>query len=132
METENLIPNPEPVKTEISVNKNKPAAPNAIAAMVVGICALGTSFIYGIPGIVCGIIALSLSGKAKRAYNSNPDMYSPGSGKMIKAGFNTGLWGLILSIVIFIAAVAFFAFVISEASHSYDYYDYDYNYDYGY
>ncbi len=106
--------------------------PNSIAALILGISSLGTSFLYGIPGIICGVIALSLSANARRKYNSNPGAYTEGSLKMINVGFKTGLIGLILSIILLVAFVSLFVWLFSSVSSGYDYYDYNYNYEYGY
>jgi uncharacterized membrane protein len=93
--------------------ENLKVAPKSVAAMILGICSVGSFFIYGIPGIVCGILALVFSAQARRAYNQNPSIYTEGSDKMIKTGFVTGLIGLILSVLFLIGVVVLIAFALS-------------------
>ena len=51
---------------------NLPPVPNSNAVLVLGIISIATFWCYGIVGIVTGIIALALSGKANAAYQQNP------------------------------------------------------------
>jgi hypothetical protein len=61
--------------------------------MVLGILSLVMCFAYGLPGLICGIIALVLAGKAQRQIN---DGLAGGEG-MAKAGRICGIIGVILS-----------------------------------
>ncbi|OFX42041.1 MAG: hypothetical protein A2046_14130 [Bacteroidetes bacterium GWA2_30_7] len=99
-------------------------APKSIAAMVLGISSLGSSIIYGIFGIPCGILAIIFAVKARNAYEKNPSIYTPGSQKMIKTGMITGIIGLILSVIILVAVIFFFVWIFNQSSH---YNDYDYS-----
>jgi hypothetical protein len=74
------------------------ALPNATASLVLGIVSIATCWLYGIPGIVCGIIAIVLSGKDKTIYNSNPAAYA-NSYKNSNAGRICGIIGLCLSVL---------------------------------
>lgn len=78
--------------------------PNANATLTLGIISIVGCFLYGIPGLVCGLIALSLHGKDKRIYNSNPSKYE-GSFKNAKAGFICAIIGTSLSALYFIVFV---------------------------
>jgi len=71
----------------------KQNAPNAVAALVLGICSIvfGCFFI----GLICGIIGLVLAKKGTVAYNEAPDQYT-GEG-MLKAGKITSIIGIVLS-----------------------------------
>tara|TARA_B110000116_G_C16536632_1_gene446772 strand:+ start:31 stop:612 length:582 start_codon:yes stop_codon:yes gene_type:complete len=50
--------------------------PNATGTLVLGILAAVFMWCYGIPGIILGIIALSISSKDKNLLEENPDGYS--------------------------------------------------------
>ncbi|WP_118949636.1 CCC motif membrane protein [Taibaiella helva] len=88
-------------------NINKPSSeifdhprqelPNATAVLVLGIISIVGCFCYGIIGTICGIIALVLGSKAKKLYQSNPDLYTPSSYKNMNAGRICGIVGLSLS-----------------------------------
>ena len=70
--------------------------PNANATLVLGIISIVTCWLYAIPGLVTGIIALALHKKDKDIYKSDPDRYSD-SFKNSKAGFVCGIIGTSLS-----------------------------------
>lgn len=92
--------------------------PNATASLVLGIISLATFWIYGIPGIVCGIIALALHGKDKRMYNENPAKYSQ-SFKTSKAGMVCGLLGLIFSAVFLLLVILFVVYVTNTVGNAF-------------
>lgn len=72
--------------------------PNANATLVLGILSIVGCFMYGIPGFICGIIALSLHGKDKRLHAGNPQRYD-GSFKNAKAGYVCAIIGTSLSAI---------------------------------
>lgn len=72
------------------------ALPNATAVLTLGIISIVGCFLVAIPGIICGVIALSLYPKDKRMYELNPDLYSD-SYKNSKAGFVCAIIGTSLS-----------------------------------
>lgn len=72
------------------------SVPNATATLVLGIISIATCWLYGVPGIVCGIIALVLHKKDKMVHASDPQRYD-NSFKTSKAGFVCGVIGLSLS-----------------------------------
>lgn len=82
---------------------NQQSLPNATAVLVLGILSLVACFCYGIPGIICGVIALVLYSKDKRLYMANPQLYNNYS------NLNTGR---ILAIIGVILGVLFLAFMI--------------------
>lgn len=85
--------------------------PNATAVLVLGIISLVGCFCYGIIGLVLGIIALVLSGKAARLYTSNPSLYTEASFKNMKAGKVCAIIGTCLSAAYFIFLVIWIAFI---------------------
>lgn len=70
--------------------------PNAAAVLTLGIISIVGCFLAGLPGIICGVIALSLYPKDKRLYESNPELYAD-SYKNSKAGFVCAIVGTSLS-----------------------------------
>jgi hypothetical protein len=89
--------------------------PNATAVLVLGIIGILGCFCYGLPGLVCAIIALVLANKDIRLYNANPSYYTPGSYSNVKAGRICAIIGLSLSclyIICSIIAIALFGFAI--------------------
>lgn len=78
--------------------------PNANAILTLGIISIVGCFLYGIPGLICGIIALSLYSKDKKIYLSNPSKYEQ-SHKNAKAGFICAIIGTSLSAIYFVVAI---------------------------
>lgn len=92
--------------------------PNATAVLVLGIISIATCWIYGLPGIVCGIIAIALHQKDKKLYEENPQAYEH-SYKNLKAGFICGIIGLSLSalfLVYIILMITLFGTLMSNVS----------------
>ncbi len=71
----------------------KQTLPNATAVLVLGICSIvfGCFFV----GLVLGIIGLTLSGKGRKMYKENPELYE-GYG-MLNAGWIMSIIGTILA-----------------------------------
>jgi hypothetical protein len=89
--------------------------PNATAALVLGIIGILGCFCYGVPGLICAIIALVLANKDIRLYNANPSYYTPGSFANVKAGRICAIIALSLSCLYIICAIiviAMFGFAI--------------------
>ncbi len=74
-----------------------PTSGKAIAALVLGICSIPICILYGIPSIVCGILAMVFSSKAK-AQVVEGDV-NPASKSMATAGWICGTIGLCLGII---------------------------------
>lgn len=70
----------------------KQNVPNAVAALVLGICSLAFGCIF--VGLICGIIGLSLANRGMKEYRSNPDLYT-GYG-MLNAGKIMSIIGIVL------------------------------------
>ena len=80
--------------------------PNANATLVLGILSIVGCFLYMIPGLICGVIALSLHPRDKRVYASNPSLYA-NSFKNAKGGFICAIIGTSLSaLFLFVVLVA--------------------------
>lgn len=104
MDLDNEIMEPRGNKT----SGGRGELPNATAILVLGIISIVICIFYGIPGMVCGIIALALYPKSKKLYESNPSYYEQ-SYKNAQAGFICAIIGVslsVLSVIIFIAAFA--------------------------
>ena len=93
--------------TPVAVSCSAPAASgHAIASMVLGIVSIITCMAYGLPTLVCGILALVFASSAKT--NILKGKASASSLGMAKAGFICGVIGL-ATVVVWIAIVLFFA-----------------------
>jgi hypothetical protein len=95
---------------EFEVSGSPAALPNATAVLVLGILSIVTCWLYGIPGIIMGIIAISMHKKDKALYLSNKAKYGQ-SFKNSKAGFICGIIGLSLSALWIIYLVVVLLFV---------------------
>ena len=82
----NPVPQPEP---------GKPSG-YSIASMVLGICSIVTCCLYGVPGIICGIIACIFAKKENDLGHAN---------SFTKAGMICGIIGIILSALMLIYLV---------------------------
>ena len=76
--------------------------PNSTAALVLGIISIATCWLLGIPGVICGIIAIVLYKKDKKLYDVNPSKYAKSSFANLKAGFVCGIIGLSISSLYFL------------------------------
>lgn len=100
-----------------SSNQFQQPLPNATAVLVLGIISIVGCIFYGVPGLICGIIAIVKHKKDKIIYQSNPAMYES-SFKNSKAGNVCAIIGVSLSAIYFIfalCAVLFFAGVAGSA-----------------
>ena len=89
--------------------------PNATATLVLGIISIATCWLYAIPGLACGIIALVLFSKDKKIYQEDPASYNA-SFKNAKAGQVCAIIGLCLSALMFIYFIVVLAFLGSVLS----------------
>jgi hypothetical protein len=93
------------------INSNNPgygvmprSIPNANAILVLGIISIVGCALYGIPGLVCGIIALSMFKKVKDTYLTDKQAYEV-SFKNANAGYVCAIIGTILSGIYFLILV---------------------------
>lgn len=89
------------------VSQGTAVLPNATGALVLGIISLATCWLYGVPGIVCGIIAIVLYRKDKPLYEADRTRYQQSYNNLM-AGFVCGIIGLIISSLFFIYMIFFF------------------------
>jgi hypothetical protein len=89
--------------------------PNAAAVLVLGIISIATCWLYGIPGIICGIIALVLHKKDKMVHATDPQRYE-NSFKTSKAGFICAIVGTSLSALWILYIIIMFAILGTMAS----------------
>ena len=82
--------------------------PFSTSVLVLGICSIVTCTCYGLPGLVCGIIALVQSKRGLTAYEENPSLYKVGSLKNLKAGKTCATIGVILSSIYFLIILGYF------------------------
>ena len=85
--------------------------PNATAVLVLGIISIVGCFCYGIIGLILGIIALVLSGKAGKMYLDNPSLYTEASYKNMKAGKVCAIVGTCVSGLYLIILIIYIAFI---------------------
>lgn len=103
------------VGTQSNFQGNK-TLPNATGALVLGIISIATCWLYGIPGLVCGIIAIVLHKKDKAIYVQDPQGYQQ-SFKNSKAGFVCGVIGLSLSALFLVYILIMLLFVATAFSN---------------
>ena len=82
--------------------------PFSTSVLVLGICSIVPCGCYGLPGLVCGIIALVQSKKGLMAYEENPSLYKEGSLKNLKAGKTCATIGVILCSIYFLIILGYF------------------------
>ncbi|MEE4196977.1 MAG: CCC motif membrane protein [Bacteroidales bacterium] len=85
--------------------------PNSTAVLVLGILSIAICWCYGLFGITMGIIALVLSSKANAIYASNPEQYTQGSFKNMKAGRVCAIIGTILSSLYLVVIIIYLLIV---------------------
>lgn len=90
--------------------------PNATAVLVLGICSIVGCFMWGIPGLICSIIALSLHKRDVIVYNANPTRFEH-SFQQSRSGKTCAIIGLSLSCVMFLFLIIYFLFIISIFSN---------------
>ena len=83
-----------------SASNSRKSLPNAFAVLLLGIFSLLFSVLYGVPGFLCGVIALVLSRSAKRLRRQSPDSYTAGSWRLIVTGRVLATLGLIVSLLV--------------------------------
>lgn len=95
--------------------------PHSIAVLALGILSIQMSFIYGIPGLTLGIIALSLTSKAEGYHGKRPHLYASYSLKMLKAGKTCAVIGTVLSVILMFAYAYLFYYLFTTGNHHHGY-----------
>lgn len=116
MENQNQgTPNQDKVNQQFNQQFAKPFGqqqiPNSTAVLVLGIISIVGCFCYGLVGLILGIIALVLSGKANALYQLNPGNYSESSLKNLKAGRICAIIGTCVSALYFVILIIYIAFI---------------------
>jgi hypothetical protein len=96
-----------------TLDDSKQNLPNATAVLVLGICSIVGCILYGLPGLVCGIIALVLSKKDRALYFSNPVKYGE-SFKISNAGRVCAIVGTCLSGAYLVIVLLMFTAIFSR------------------
>ena len=95
------------------------SAPGAVGSMVCGIISIVVCWLPFV-GLILGIIALVLSGKARRAAADEPGRYATG---MATAGLVCGIIGTVLGglyLIYWVVAVVFIKAAIDEGIKEYE------------
>jgi hypothetical protein len=86
----------------VSDNQNeKGTLPNATAVLVLGIMSILGCLLYGIVGLICGVIALILHKRNREVYAINPIKYAASWGNA-RAGYVCAIIGVSISALYFI------------------------------
>ena len=96
---------------------NQRPVPNAGGILALGIISIATCWLHGVPGLVCGLIGISMHKKAKATYTSNPDVYQA-SYNTAKAGYICAIIGTCLSGVWFLIAILAILGAITGSTYS--------------
>ena len=101
-------PNQETVNQQFNQQFGQQPLLNSTAVLVLGIISILGCYCVGIVGLICGIITLVLASKATKLVNANPEAYSVGSVKNMKAGRVCCIIGTSLSAIYFIFWIFYF------------------------
>ena len=85
--------------SSIFAPQSQRSLPNASAVLALGIISIIGCCCYGIPGVVCSIVALILYSKDAQLYQSNPEWYTASSYSNLRTGRLCAIIGLIPSIL---------------------------------
>lgn len=101
------------MQEDISIFNSQPqrALPNASAVLALGIISIVGCCCYGLPGLICAIVALILYAQDAKLYTANPELYTTTSYNNLKAGRICAIIGLIPSILL----VLFMIFIMITA-----------------
>lgn len=90
-----------------------PTSGKAVAALVLGICSIPVCVLYGIPAIICGVLAIIFARVAKAQVSEGEA--SPTSKGMATAGLICGIIGLCLGLL-YVGGIAVF-FITMAVNH---------------
>lgn len=100
--------NPDPFNTGDRPVPQVPL-PNSTAVLVLGIVSIFACCCYGVPGLICSVIALVLANSAKSMYYENPSLYTKSSYSNMNAGRICAIITLVLSILFIVYIVVIIA-----------------------
>lgn len=95
-------------------NQQPQALPNATTALVLGIL----SMVLCGPGLILGIVGVVLANKDIGLYKNNPGYYSEASYSNLRTGRICSIIGIILTGLILLLYIGFFAIVFFTATQS--------------
>jgi hypothetical protein len=75
----------------------KQKLPNSTLILVFGILSIVSCCCYGILGLILGVIALVLAGKATKVYTENPELYT--GFQNVKTGKILAIIGIVLNVI---------------------------------
>lgn len=75
----------------------KQQLPNSTLILIFGILSIVTCCCYGVVGLLLGIIAIVLAGKATAIYKENPELYT--GFQNVKTGKILSYVGIVLSVI---------------------------------
>jgi len=78
-------------------NKDAPTSGLAIASLVLGIVSIIGCFLYGLPSVICGPLAIYFANRAKKQYAAGEA--SASSRGMAQAGFVCGIIGTCFAVI---------------------------------
>ncbi|NNK87676.1 MAG: DUF4190 domain-containing protein [Flavobacteriaceae bacterium] len=87
----------------------KQTLPNSTLVLVMGILSIVGCCCYGIPGLICGIVAVVIGQKSTNIYKEAPENYSGFDN--VKAGKIMGIIGIVLSILFMIYIIWVISFI---------------------
>ena len=95
------------------IDETKQDLPNATTVQVVGILALVLFWVYGIVGLVLGIIAWIMGNTQRNLYYSAPGMYSEGSLSRVNVGRTCGIIAVCLSVLVVLFVLLFMGLLVT-------------------
>ena len=104
-------------------NQTQRPLPNGTAVLVLGIVSIVTCVCYGLPGLICSIVALVLASKDMRLYNADPTLYTPGSVSNLTNGRICAIVGLALSAIFLVIVCIVGAEVITHPQEFLNHYN---------
>ncbi len=88
-----------------------PTSGKSVASLVLGICSIPACVFYGVPAIICGILAIFFAKQAKAQFKAGKAGAS--TQPMATAGLVCGIIGLCLGLLYLLGIVAFIIFAIN-------------------
>lgn len=98
----------EKINQAVNQQFGQQTLPNGTAVLVLGIVSIVGCYCVGIVGLICGIIALVLAGKASKLIQKNQGTYTESSIKNMKAGRVCAIIGTSLSALYFVFWIVYF------------------------
>lgn len=101
--------NPWPTATPVPYAAQPQSSSKAIASMVLGIVSICTCILYGIPSLVCGILAVVFGGTARKMIATG--QMPPSAAGQARAGRICGIIGIVLSVLYWVVLVVAYSLI---------------------